>query len=82
MEIKIEKNIPIPPVRRKGNGLYAEAARSMKVGDSFAVPVEKGKPFPSLKVCADRATRGLGYKFVGRVVIENDVKVVRLWRTA
>lgn len=48
MEIKIEKNIPIPPIRKRsqyrggqGETEFTKTLREMEVGDSFLIALEK-----------------------------------------
>lgn len=83
MTIKIEKNVPLLP--RAAYSAYPFA--QMEVGDSFAVPVEKGGDVARLQkkmsTCAlsyARSKHGLGKRFATRR--SDDHSCVRVWRIA
>lgn len=65
--IKIEHNVPIPP--RKGISLVADAARSMKIGDSIVMPYSR-------KPVAGNMEKVTGFKFTQRREGGN----LRIWR--
>jgi len=73
--IRIDKDIPIPQGGR-GNRVYPWA--KLKVGDSFAVPVQPGSEGP--QVAAGR--RQTGFRFMKQRRMEGDPpqEVWRVWR--
>ncbi len=71
--IKIDKGIPITGAQH-GNIKYP--FDSLEVGDSFAVTVEE---CPHMRSGLSRRGKELGAKFTSRRLIENGVKVVRVW---
>lgn len=73
--IVVEKNIPMPGQGR--NCIYPW--RAMEVGDSFFVPGKTAREMSAGKSIAQRLTT---FKFTQRSVVENEVKGVRIWRTA
>jgi len=78
--IKIDKDVPIPPSPgRKGNP-YPLA--QMEVGDSFAAPYSD--PTSRWKICKTAHAHGHYYKrkYTTQSLVENGVKVVRVWRVA
>lgn len=68
MNIKIEKDIPLP---EKNSGLVANL-KKLKIGDSFLVPANKRSTVVS-------AARYAGVKVATRQEGDSDV---RIWRTA
>lgn len=72
MKLKVDKGIPIPPANSKGRVYPLD---TMDVGDSFAVPLAKSTSVLSM------ASRLRAKKFASRRLIENDTKVLRIWRT-
>lgn len=80
MEIKIEKNIPLPA--RAGSKPRAEkyaALRQLEVGESFMVPIGA----PALANHARRVGKDTGRKFVVRPVIDEKSRAdlgARVWR--
>lgn len=80
MNIKIDKDIPIPTRPRK-NGEFTETLALLEVGDSFFCTV-KHNGVPGRITGAKRYGRvPNGHKFVTRAVTENGVQGVRVWRT-
>lgn len=73
MEIKIERNIPIPKYDRLGK--WESLLLSMKIGDSFAVSAKK--PLYVIQVVF-RAAKRLGLKAVSRRLKAGGY---RIWRT-
>lgn len=71
MEIKIDKDVPIPELP----SLYPFS--SMEVGDSFFAPGKTNKQMQN----AASNYRKRGMKFVTRQVTENSVEGTRIWRT-
>jgi hypothetical protein len=70
-KIKIERGIPI--TRCSAQGLYAPVIRKMKVGDSFAVPLEARAQMCSI-------FKRIGMKCATRKV-DKDSGLIRVWRT-
>lgn len=68
MDIKIEKDIPVPT--RKKNELL-QSLSAMQVGDSFAVPIAKRSKVLMM------AGRLHGLKFISRTL---DDTTARIWR--
>lgn len=66
---EIDKNLPLPKERVRGNYPYKE----MEVGDSFHVPLGKMQVILNANY---RASKQLGWKFIAR----KDDKGVRVWR--
>lgn len=86
---EIQKGIPIPESRgRRGRpNTYPFAA--MKVGDSFSVPVEPGRPIAyvqkSIRAAALSFAKrhgNVGHEYVTRSLREDGNLAVRIWRTA
>lgn len=74
--IVIEDNIPIPP---KGRGGAALPFTQLKPGQSFFVIKTGSAIYAQLKKLK---ASGLAFKFETRLVEEDGVKGVRIWRTA
>ena len=76
MELKIEKGIPIP-ARGLGRIPKYPEINEMEMGDSIAFPFEIER-----KICAflSKKSKLFGVKFVSRARIENEKKVLRVWR--
>lgn len=68
--MQIEKNIPIPPTRRKGS--ICETLRRMEVGDSVVLPKGKDIGWRS-------SAKTLGMKVAARKISGTEC---RLWRVA
>lgn len=77
-EIKVEKGIPLPPVRRGPGSKYPWD--KLEIGDSFVVATAKLKGFyPTIaKANMLRAPK----HFCARTVNEGGRDVVRVWRDA
>jgi hypothetical protein len=75
-EIKIDKGIPIAPNTSGRRAIYPWA--EMQIGDSFFVP---GKTTRQFAGHFSRAKARYSMNFVVRVVTENEVTGVRVWRT-
>lgn len=72
MEIKIEKNIPIPSKSPVRNG-FVDIFRQMEVGDSFLIPrgnIERSNLAPLAKLA--------GIKVSARLVDDNNIRVWRV----
>lgn len=67
-DIVIEKNIPLPPTRRKWKTLVSQ----MKIGDSFPVAGSQHSPGNAIRVTARR----LGIK----VEVHKVENGIRVWR--
>lgn len=84
MEIQIDDDIPLPPIRRNGGrkpGGYSQALRMMKVHQSLVYrPPRGGKN--SANRLAFLIAGETGHKFTCRTVEENGERLVRIWRTA
>lgn len=87
--IKLDPNVPIPESKRVLAGFRKYPFLQMQVGESFFLPIPKGRSLAMLRnnVCsaADRAVfdfRQLGVeaKFSTRKVEENGQVGVRCWR--
>ena len=74
MDIKIEKNIPIP-VHHHAHGKYVNVINQMEIGDS--VTVENLKTRNSFYQCMKRK----GYKAVTRRITDQGYGAYRIWRT-
>lgn len=72
--LMIDKNVPIPPERRKPNK-YPFA--DMKVGDSFFAPGMRPEQIAGSIV----KYRGQGWEFTRRALTENGEAGTRVWRT-
>lgn len=70
MDIKIDKNIPIPDGRTRSR--YGLVAHQMEVGDSVNVPTQEERN----SVC--NYLKALGYKAVTQ---KQEDKTYRIWRT-
>ena len=85
MSYKIEKNIPMPEVLRNGVEQYKYPFFEMKVGDSFAVPVDPSTQLGYIRV-SNRVANAIyaqqkrqeGAKFTYRTF--KDKRVIRVWR--
>jgi hypothetical protein len=71
---KIEKNVPVPLVNRKGQWTWAI---NMKVGDSFYL---ENRNYDTDKAVA--SFRAFGYTQNWKITSQKDTKGVRLWRVA
>ena len=86
MTYKIEKNIKIPSPTRNGVEQYKYPFFEMKVGDSFAVPVDPSTQLGYIRVRGRVASaihaqqkRQEGSKFTVRTM--KDKRELRVWRT-
>lgn len=70
MEIKIEKNVPVPENLMKKSGVSRELIRSMEIGDSFVVESERHVRLVSVAACA------LGF----RIARQRSEGKIRIWR--
>ncbi len=80
-EIKIEKNVPIPPKGGGPNGPYKYPFDRLGVGDCFSVSGVGGslaKITRRLRGAAHRYSKSHGIKFTVREL--PDEGVVRIWR--
>ncbi len=73
MTYEIRDDVPIPTRPFIAKYPFAE----MEIGQSFFVPGATTKKLAGSLYYAHRA---LGYKFVTRTVVENDLPGVRVWR--
>lgn len=79
MEIKIDKDIPVPITISSGDK-YASAVRSLKIGDSFWIPkTSVGAGFPG---AVRNLSIAIGIKTTTRTVEQEGVKGWRVWRIA
>ena len=85
MEIKIDKGIPVP-VSGVGRTGYTPEGRAMvllEAGDSFVFPSKNDE---SIEAARNRmqavASRLKPKKFTSRIVEEDGVRVIRVWRVA
>tara|TARA_A100001515_G_C4543004_1_gene200822 strand:+ start:69 stop:311 length:243 start_codon:yes stop_codon:yes gene_type:complete len=79
MDYKIEDNIPIPPIQRKPkeNALY-NALDSLKVGQSFIIPVPDG----STEVHKIRNRLNYMKQHIPISITTREVELgIRVWRT-
>lgn len=83
----IQSNITLPPVSTSGRGAPTKYPfASMKPGDSFDVPVERGKDYRKVMVtvsasCVKAGARSIGSKkkkFCCRSIVEDNL--IRVWR--
>ena len=86
MTYKIEKNIKMPNPIRNGVEQYKYPFFDMKVGDSFAVPVDPATQLGYIRVrnrittaIAHQKKRQEGVAFATRTM--RDKNVIRVWRT-
>jgi len=82
--IEIDKGVPIPPPR-KGTGRPQYPWRDMEVGDSFFIVngrVNNGKGDGPLVNTRGGAVMVPGSKWTMRVVVENEIRGIRIWRIA
>lgn len=75
-ELQIEKGIPLPTLGRAGRSRWAE----FEVGDS-AFFLDRARSSLATASC-DWGRHHGGRKFATRVVTENGVKGVRVWRVS
>lgn len=79
MNLKIEKNVPIPGARSvRANWKYL--AEQMKVGDSILIKAENEQQAISQRQSLKTAMRNLGYKPLQRQVTRGDHTRFRVWR--
>ncbi len=74
-KLVITKGLSIPDAKG-GSGRISPAmlaAKEMEVGDSIAIPYGR-------KAMAGNMARVSGFKFTQRTVIEEDQKMLRIWR--
>jgi hypothetical protein len=78
----IDKNIPLPAARRGRNRSTEFPLREMEIGDSYfhAGAFKSTKDSKAYKLAALIQRRQKEYKFIGRVLIENGISGVRIWR--
>lgn len=81
----IEKNVPLPPVKRTlpkvGNSKWGKIASLLQVGDSILVPVKGKITDKAATTIRNRMAyhgKKLGHTYASRVVDGG----VRIWRTA
>ena len=79
MAIEIQKGIPITNRKFGGRSEVGIAVRAMGVGDSFVLPISETSKMRGGALAYWKATTGR--KFKTRIVIENGVKLIRVWRT-
>ncbi len=76
---QIDKGVPMPKPR--GGGRAPKwPVRDMQIGDSFFVPNKTAANMSGVVNYARSMNKG--WKFGMRIMIENGVKGVRVWRTA
>jgi len=71
MEIQIVENVPIPPRFNKKITALTDTMRALKVGDSFAVPIQKRS---SVLSSANLA----GIRITTRKISDTEVRVWRI----
>lgn len=81
MNLKIEKNVPIPGTRAK-HRTWRDLASEMKVGDSVLVTGKDEHEAMSKKQALANAMRTLGQKTMQRQITRGDRTKYRVWRTA
>jgi len=75
MNIKFDKNIPLPSAKAK------YPLGEMEVGDSFAVPYDNAPQLRSAATSAPKMNPSCqGMKFSTRTLKEKGEKVLRVWR--
>jgi hypothetical protein len=80
MNIKIDKDVPLPVHPGGMQTKYAPAVRALEVGDSFWLPKDSvGKGFPG---AIRNLALTIGIKTTTRSVEQDGVKGWRVWRTA
>lgn len=79
--VTIDKGIPIPPIQRgRKRGPNFLPWRHMQVGDSFVFPCPGGDPGAIAGRASSEAGRRMRAKFTSRSVVEDGVRVIRVWR--
>ena len=80
-EIKVTNKIPVPNGRSRKEKITS-VLRKMNVGDSFSTSIENEASYKQLVAqFKHRTTDGKNKNFTSRKLIENDAKVIRIWRT-
>lgn len=80
--IKIDKGVPIPAADRTGRTKWP--IRKLAKDESFAVPAgsDPSAMRTRIQLAANYQARTNGGKFAVRLLEENGVRVVRVWRVA
>lgn len=80
-EIKIDKNVPIPPTQNKINGKRERIYpyKKLEVGDSFFIPYANS--LSALSGGVFLYIKKENKKLCSRKVIENGIWGLRIWRT-
>ena len=83
MDIKVEKNVPLPA--RRGSKNHKYPWEEMEIGDSFSVPID-GRGPQMVAASVGRAAQVAKIKYQHRysvlTVEENGAKIIRVWRVA
>lgn len=74
--MRIDTDIPVPAY---GGRRQSYPWRQMRIGDSISVPIEMAS---RAAIAAASDSRRHGVKYMRRTVIEDGVKVLRIWRVA
>tara|TARA_R100000149_G_scaffold60384_2_gene29560 strand:- start:102 stop:365 length:264 start_codon:yes stop_codon:yes gene_type:complete len=85
MEIKIDKNVPVPIGSDRRSGSRKYPLSEMNVGDSFFLPMEEGD---NIKRMGNRMSQARqtyqksheGVRFTQRIWQEDEVIGLRVWR--
>lgn len=78
MDIKIDKNVPVPDRTGNTGSKFAHAVRALQVGDSFWLPKDSvGKGFPG---AVRNLSLAIGIKTALRTVEQDGVASWRVWR--
>lgn len=80
--IKIDDDVPMPMPRGGGGKGVASTLRALAVGQSFVAPPHLRGITRTQQNTQRVAATIKGKKFATRVVVENEQRVVRVWRTA
>lgn len=79
-EIKIEKGVPLPVNKAFTKGRYV-VLDLMEIGDSFRLPLTgRASMISAIRLYRKRDESTAIKKFITRAVVEDDVKVLRVWR--
>lgn len=76
---QLETGVPLPAISRQRPGGVSATLRNMPVGTSFFVADVKSR---SVRTAASTVTKETCAKFACRLLEENGVKGIRIWRTA
>ena len=85
MEIKIDKDVPVPVGSDRRSGAKKYPLGEMKVGESFFLPMEEGDDIKRMGNRMSQARQTYqksneGVRFTQRIWEEDDIIGIRVWR--